>query len=144
MQCEIRTPGRRSRYRTSCGQEARNFVKRVREITKLAGPAALFSTSERRRTWERGEWRTGERGYLSLREYKGYLFLMYTSWFFPVCVGRIVRIRSHVSRAMARERLDPRHASVGLHMIVATIIVAYRSTRERNFKKRFLKKRNRL
>lgn len=34
-------PGRRSRHRTSCGQEARNFVKRVRDITKRLGPAAL-------------------------------------------------------------------------------------------------------
>ena len=57
------TPGRRSR--TSCGQEARNFVKRVREITKLAGPAALSFPRQKEDgpEKERGEWRTGERGY---------------------------------------------------------------------------------
>lgn len=76
MQCEIRTPGRRSHYRTSCGQETWNFVKRVWEITKLVGPAALFSTSQKEDgpEKERGEWRTGERGYLSLQEYKGIPF----------------------------------------------------------------------
>jgi len=52
-----------------------------------------------------------------------------------------MRIRSHVSRAMARERLDPRHASVSLYMhtYVATTIVAYRSMQERYFRKGFLK-----
>ena len=55
-----------------------------------------------------------------------------------------MRIRSHVSRAMARERLDPRHASVGLYMhtYVAMIIVAYRSTQERYLRKGFLKESN--
>lgn len=52
VRCNARyeAPGRRPRRCTGCGQEARNFVKRVREITKRAGPAALLSTLERRRT----------------------------------------------------------------------------------------------
>lgn len=65
MQCEIRrAPGRRG-----CGQEARNFVKRVQGNNKTKWePAALISTAERRRTRGRKGWmdeRTGERGYFS-------------------------------------------------------------------------------